>query len=95
MPVSQFTSNSILQRSASADLFRNTLSRIPTMFGRLAYLASLRDPNSGVYEQHGLMSIYGDNKSRQALAQSHSHSEVFQDWLDLPLHEKIKISAFT
>ena len=28
-------------RSAAADLWRNTLSQIPTTFGRLIYLASL------------------------------------------------------
>ena len=34
-------------RSAAADLWRNTLSQIPTTFGRLIYLASLRDQNTG------------------------------------------------
>jgi hypothetical protein len=84
--MSRVTPNSILEQSAAADLFRNTLSRIPTAFGRLAYLASLRDPDSGVYVHHGLKSIYGDKKSRQALAQR--HREIFRDWLNLPLVEK-------
>jgi hypothetical protein len=47
----------MLERSATADLFKNTLSRIPTLFGRLAYLASLRDSNSGIYRHYGLASI--------------------------------------
>lgn len=81
-------SSSILERSAEADLSRNTLSRIPTLFGRLAYLASLRDRNSGLYVHHGLMSIYGGKKSHQALAQS--HREIFQNWLKLALAEKIE-----
>jgi hypothetical protein len=76
----------MLERSATADLFKNTLSRIPTIFGRLAYLASLRDPNSGIYRHHGLVSIFGRDESRKALAQS--HQEVFQEWLNLPLAEK-------
>jgi hypothetical protein len=84
--MSRLRPNSILERSAAADLFRNTLSRIPTVFGRLVYLASLRDPDSGVYVHHGLKTIYGDKKSRQALAQR--HQEVFRDWLNLPLVEK-------
>jgi hypothetical protein len=86
--MSRLTPNSILERSAAADLFRNTLSRIPTVFGRLVYLASLRDPRSGVYVHDGLMSIYGGKESREALAQR--HRELFRDWLKLPLVEKIE-----
>jgi hypothetical protein len=86
--MSRLMSSSILERSAEADLSRNTLSRIPTLFGRLAYLASLRDRNSGLYVHHGLMSIYGGKKSHQALAQS--HREIFQNWLKLALAEKIE-----
>jgi hypothetical protein len=81
-------SHSILERSAAADLFRNTLSRIPTVFGRLAYLASLRDRNCGVYMHHGLTSIYGGKQSHQALAES--HREIFQSWLELSLADKIE-----
>jgi hypothetical protein len=76
----------MLERSATADLFKNTLSRIPTLFGRLAYLASLRDSNSGIYRHHGLASIFGREESRRALSQS--HQAVFQEWLKLPLAEK-------
>jgi hypothetical protein len=76
----------MLERSATADLFKNTLSRIPTLFGRLAYLASLRDSNSGVYRHHGLASIFGRDESRKALSQS--HQTVFQEWLNLPLADK-------
>jgi hypothetical protein len=76
----------MLERSATADLFKNTLARIPTLFGRLAYLASLRDSNSGVYRHHGLASIFGREESRKALSQS--HQTVFQEWLTLPLAEK-------
>ena len=82
----RFRPKPMLERSATADLFKNTLSRIPTIFGRLAYLASLRDPNSGIYRHHGLVSIFGRDESRKALAQS--HQEVFQEWLNLPLAEK-------
>ncbi len=76
----------MLERSATADMFKNTLSRIPTLFGRLAYLASLRDSNSGVYRHHGLASIFGREESRNALSQC--HQTVFQEWLNLSLAEK-------
>jgi hypothetical protein len=76
----------MLERSATADLFKNTLSRIPTLFGRLAYLASLRDPVSGIYRHHGMGSIFGREETRKAL--SLTHSQVFQEWLNIPLEEK-------
>ncbi len=76
----------MLERSASADLFKNTLSRIPTIFGRLFYLASLRDPHSGFYEHHGLRVFFGKEESRRALLES--HLQVFQTWLNLPMQDK-------
>jgi hypothetical protein len=76
----------MLERSATADLFKNTLARIPTVFGRLEYLASLRDPTSGVYKHHGLAAIFGREESRKALSQS--HQVVFQEWLNLRLADK-------
>ena len=82
----RFRPRAMLERSATADLFKNTLSRIPTLFGRLCYLASLRDPNSGIYRHHGLVSIFGRDESRRALSQS--HRDIFQAWVNMPLEEK-------
>jgi hypothetical protein len=76
----------MLERSAVADLFKNTLSKIPTVFGQLGYLAALRDPDSGVYRHHGLAAIFGRDESRRALAES--HERVFQQWLNLSLAKK-------
>ena len=81
-----FKPKPMLERSAAADLTKNTLSRIPTCFGRLVYLASLRDPNSGIYRHHGLAAIFGREDSRKALFQA--HESTFQEWLDLPLEDK-------
>jgi hypothetical protein len=75
-----------LERSAAADLFKHTLSRIPTRYGCLSYLASLRDPNSGVYRHHGLFLAFGREESTQAL--QNSHEDLFRNWLTLPLSEK-------
>ena len=75
-----------LERSALADLFKHTLSQIPTTFGRLLYLASLRDANSGTYRHHGLSSRFGRKDSVEALAES--HRQVFQEWIRLPLAAK-------
>src|SRR6516162_2021143 len=82
----RFRPKAMLERSATADLFKNTLSRIPTLFGRLAYLASLRDPVSGIYRHHGLGSIFGREEARKAL--SESHWQIFREWLNISLEEK-------
>ena len=76
----------ILERTAAGDLWKHTLSRIPTVFGRVAYLASLRDANSGVYRHHGLAAMFGRDESSRALRES--HEEIFSEWVCLPLVEK-------
>lgn len=75
-----------LERGAAADLWRNTLSQIPTTFGRLVYLASLRDLNSGAYEHYGLAQIFGVKEADRTLR--HSHSQVFTEWLNFNLEQQ-------
>jgi len=82
----RFKSKGTLERTALADLWKHTLSQIPTLYGRLAYLASLRDPNSGVYRHHGLSAAFGREESGKALKQS--HESIFSEWLNLALAEK-------
>jgi hypothetical protein len=75
-----------LDRTVLGDLWKNTLSRIPTLYGRLVYLASLRDPDTGAYRHHGLNAVFGRTASSAALALS--HAEVFHEWLCQPLSER-------
>lgn len=75
-----------LERSAAGDLWKNTLSKIPSLFGKLAYLASLRDPNSGLYRHHGLSLVFGRDESSRVLRDN--HEQAFFEWLNLPLAEK-------
>jgi hypothetical protein len=75
-------------RSAAADLWRNTLSQIPTTIGRLIYLASLRDENTGAYHHHGLEQLFGPEQSQQTIRQS--HSQIFSDWLCFNLEQQKK-----
>lgn len=75
-----------LERSAAGDLWKHTLSIIPTMYGRLAYLASLRDQNSGIYRHHGLAAMFGRDESNKALRES--HEQVFEEWISLSMREK-------
>lgn len=84
----RFKIKGVLERSAATDLWRRTLSAIPTAYGRLAYLASLRDQNSGVYRHHGLMATFGREASTRALRES--HERCFLDWLNLDLESKTR-----
>lgn len=73
------------QRPAE-DLWRRTLSMIHSVFGRLEYLARIRNPNSGRYEHHGLALVFGEDEADQALRTS--HLTVFREWLSLDLERQ-------
>ena len=75
-----------LHRGALAGLWRDTLSQIPTLFGRLAYFASLRNPNTGMYEHHGMAALFGKEEAQRALAES--HLETFAAWLNTSLEDQ-------
>jgi hypothetical protein len=72
-----------LDRSLSGDLWRNTLSSIRSVFGKLIYLAGLRNPNSGRYEHHGLALVFGADEAHNGLRRS--HTEIFSKWQQLDL----------
>ena len=75
-----------MDRSAIADLWRVTLSQIPSGFGRLVYLASLRNPNTGRYSHNGLAMRCGDQLADEAMRES--HERVLRQWLCLPFGEQ-------
>ncbi len=68
------------------ELWRRTLANIPSIYGRLAYLASLVNVNSGRYEHHGLATIFGADEADQALRKS--HEQALLDWLSLQLEQQ-------
>ena len=75
------------QRSkAIQDLWARTLSQVPTTFGRIAYLSSVRNPNTGRYEHFGLAQIYSGEEADRALRLS--HAQVFNEWLNYPLAQQ-------
>jgi len=82
----RFKLKGVLERNALADLWNHTLSGISSVYGRLAYLASLRDPNSGQYRHHGLSTVFGRDDSIAAMRRS--HEQIFREWLKLPLSGK-------
>lgn len=75
-----------LDHSAAADLWHHTLSQIPCVFGRLVYLASLLNSNTGRYEHHGLALVFGDEDSDRTLRSS--HEKAFQEWLAFSLEQQ-------
>ncbi len=75
-----------LERGAAPDLWRHTLSQIPSLFGRLVYLSSLRDNNTGAYEHFGLANTFGEVEAARVLAESHLNG--FSQWLCLTLEQQ-------
>ena len=75
-----------LDRGPASDLWRHTLSQIPSVFGRLVYLASLRNPNTGLYEHHGLTLVFGEDDARRAIKRS--HKQIFAEWLSFNLEQQ-------
>jgi len=73
------------ERGAAADLWRKTLSQIPSVFGRLIYLSSLRS-QSGAYEHHGFAQAYGMASAQAALLAS--HEQAFATWLTFGLEQQ-------
>jgi hypothetical protein len=67
------------RRDALAESWHRTLTAIPTVLGRLAYMASLRNLNIGTYEHFGLAQRMGEPDADRLLR--FSHLEVFQEWL--------------
>jgi hypothetical protein len=67
-------------------LWRKTLSRIPTHFGRLVFVSSLRDGVSGRYAHPPLDQIVGSEIADRTLC--HSHHEIFSEWLSFSLAQQ-------
>ena len=68
------------------EMCRRLLAQIPTHFGRLVYLAGLRDPNSGRYLHQPLTELSGADVANRTLAES--HRSVFAEWIAMPLAEQ-------
>jgi hypothetical protein len=68
------------------DFSSQTLAAISSDFGRLYYVSSLKDSNSGRYEHDGLMTLYPENAVQAGL--SHCHEELFSRILETPLRDQ-------
>ncbi len=83
---SKWREGTAFDRSPASDLWRHTLSQIPTTFGRLVFLSTLRDSNSGIYAHYGFAQRVGEEAANVALRQS--HSQCFSEWLAFSLEEQ-------
>jgi hypothetical protein len=70
----------------AAELWSRTLVQIHSVFGRLAYLASLREPNSGQYQHFGFSQRFSEREADKTIRRSHTN--VFMDWLCLSLEQQ-------
>lgn len=67
-------------------MWRKTLARVPTHFGRLVFLSSLRHSLTGRYVHPPLSQIVGGDITDRTLC--HSHYQVFSEWLGFTLAEQ-------
>ncbi len=68
------------------DFTSNTLVAIPSDFGRLVHIATLRDLISGQYKHEGLEALYSAPAVHEALL--YCHEEIFQKILETPLERQ-------
>lgn len=68
------------------DFTLTTLAGITGEFGRLTYMASLRDLSSGRYEHAGLAAMYPDEALQQALQVC--HEQIFERVLETSLENQ-------
>jgi len=73
-------------RSVVEDFTSRTLAVIPSDFGRLYYVNSLKDPDTGEYKHEGLAFLYSENSVQAALEQC--HGELFARILETPLRDQ-------
>lgn len=67
-------------------LLEEVLSEIPSILGRLVYLAALRNSATGQYEHPDLARRFGAVQVHGVLRAS--HYEAFADWLDYDLERR-------
>jgi hypothetical protein len=73
-------------RRVIEDFTSRTLAAIPSDFGRLYYVSSLKDYGMGRYQHDGLVELYSEDSVQEALGQC--HEELFSRILETPLPDQ-------
>lgn len=69
------------------EVWQSVLGHIPTLYGRLVYLATLRNVDTGVYEHFGLNQDLSASEAHAALLRLHELS--FRTWVEMSLEGKM------
>jgi hypothetical protein len=75
-----------IHRKILYDLVVHYLEPISSAYGRLAYVASLKDANTGKYVHEKLAAVYGEERVTETLAKC--HQELFERLLEMPLAQQ-------
>jgi hypothetical protein len=79
--------NNAMETDGSEALWIRDLSQIETSYGRLVYLAGLRNPDNGRYEHYG-----ASPGTASSLIASRNlkriHETIFREWIGLSLERK-------
>jgi hypothetical protein len=84
--LNEFNSRSELSQVPAAEIAKRILSQIPTRFGRLLFLCSLRDASTGRYNHPVIQDRIGTQAADRTLA--HQHHQIFAQWLRLNLADQ-------
>lgn len=74
-------------RRVVEDFSTRTLAAIPSEYGRLVYVAMLRDVGTGRYVHEGLAAVHPEGAVHEVLAES--HQEIFARILETPLEMQL------
>lgn len=69
----------------SGEVWARDLMLIPTHYGRLVYLAGLRNSDTGRYEHYGTEASARPHANRLL---KRIHEEIFNEWVSYPLERK-------
>ena len=70
---------------SSEEIWAQDLLHIRTSYGRLVYLAGLRNPDTGRYEHYGSSNAGRTHASRTL---KNVHERIFNEWISYPLERK-------
>jgi hypothetical protein len=67
-------------------LWLGNLAQIKTSYGRLVYLAGLRNPDTGKYEHYGAFISTAPDAISQSIKRA--HEQIFREWVSYSLEKK-------